>query len=213
MPGHTTRFLADFISLNQLPNCRIVTFDLPQIVEKLLQSDPYFINHPEIEFVQGYLPHSLKNFLKTCDQFIDFAIIDAEHSYKAVIQELQLIHPKLKAGGYVFCHDYREYDPQYEGVMYAIDKFATSYSYTMLPLNDSQVCWGAAILRKPVQQRSTLKFSYYQLQMAGHRIADIPIIGNILRRSRKKLLSILNRKVLRHARSFADRYVLWRFKI
>ena len=134
---HTTRFLADFILLNRLPNCRIVSFDVPEVV-KVLRQNSYFDNHPEIEFIPGYLPKSLKNFLERCNQLVDFVIIDSEHSYKEVTQELELIHPKLKPGAYIFCHDYREHDPEYAGVRYAVDKFVAINKYNMLPLNVTQ---------------------------------------------------------------------------
>lgn len=111
--GQTTRFLGEFVSLNRLAPCRVVSFDLPDVLGVMQREDPYFAEHPEIEFVAGALPETLAAFLAHCEQPIDLAIIDAEHSYRAVTEELELIHRWLRPGGYVFCHDYRESDPTY----------------------------------------------------------------------------------------------------
>ncbi len=109
---------------------------------------------------------------------VDFAIIDAQHTYNAVANELNIIHPWLKAGGYIFCHDYRENDPNYEGVVYAVDKFAKKYHYDILPLNnsnlnDEEVVWGSALLRKPLKKRQQrLKVIFYQLQVVYSLMAN-----------------------------------------
>lgn len=191
--GQTTRFLADLIALNQLPTCRIISFDLPPVIEELRQSDPYFASHEEIELLSGHLPETLAKFLDVCEQPVDLAIIDAEHSYKAVTQELQLIHSKLKAGGYIFCHDYREHDPDYAGVKWAVDKFVASHRYQVLPLNPSQwkgqeIIWGAAILRKPMRSQATVKKFYSQL-----RRIYIPRIVQVLMWTLLKIRKTLKR--------------------
>lgn len=168
--GQTTRFLAEFIELNELPRCRIASFDLPEVVSSIRESDPFFESHSEIEFVAGKLPESLQNFLASISGFVDFAIIDAEHSYRAVKEELLLVHSRLKPGGYIFCHDYRELDPNpdYQGVVRAANEFGNNYGYDLLPLNSSQwqeaeVVWGAALLRKPFQPRSFWKSLFRRL--------------------------------------------------
>jgi hypothetical protein len=53
--------------------------------------------------------------------------VDATHDYAAVGQELGLIHERLRPGAYVFCHDYREQDPKYEGVVQAVDEFVARH--------------------------------------------------------------------------------------
>jgi predicted O-methyltransferase YrrM len=156
--GQTTRFVADFIAMNHLPACRVVSFDFPDVVQKLRQAEPYFAGHPEIEMIAGRLPETLAQFLATCVQPVDLAIIDADHSYSGVKEELWCVHPKLRPGGYVFCHDYREHDPEYAGLRVAIEEFAQRHHYHFLPLQPSQhrgqeIIWGAAILRKPINSR------------------------------------------------------------
>jgi hypothetical protein len=162
--------LADFISLNNLGECRIASFDLPNVINELTETNSYFKNNPKIELVQGWLPQSLKDYLKQTNKPVNFAIVDAQHSYNAVIKELNIIHLWLKAGCYIFCHDYRENDPNYEGVVFAVDKFAKKNNYNILPLNsstlnDEEVVWGAALLRKPLRKRQFSKGLFYQFHM------------------------------------------------
>lgn len=171
LKGYTTRFLAEFLEANDLTPCRIVTFDLPRAIARLLATNDYFVDHPLIETRPGRLPESLREFLKETSEPVDFAIVDAMHSFKAVSQELKLIHSKLVPGGYVFCHDYREEDSQYRGVVYAVDGFAARYGYDLLPLNPArrkgqEVVWGSALLRKPRQPRSALKRAYFRSGLA-----------------------------------------------
>ncbi len=168
--GQTTRFLAEFISMNKLGKCRIATFDLPDVINELTKTDSFYIDNPEIELISGLLPESLKEYLNKMQMPIDFAIVDAQHAYNAVLKELNVIHTCLKAGGYIFCHDYRENDPKYEGVVFAVNKFAKKFGYNILPLNNSnlnneEVVWGTALLRKPMLKRQFSKELFYQLQM------------------------------------------------
>lgn len=172
--GQTTRFLAEFIEINDLPKCRIASFDLPEVISRLRESDPFFKDRPEIEFIAGKLPESLQNFLENISGFVDFAIVDAEHSYREVRKELALLHYRLKPGGYVFCHDYRELDPNpdYQGVVIAVNEFVKTHSYDVLPLNSSrwkeaEVVWGAALLRKPFHSRSFWKNLTLRLRKAN----------------------------------------------
>jgi hypothetical protein len=58
-----------------------------------------------------------------------------------------------------------------EGVVYAVDEFAKAHGYNILPLNSSElngreVVWGAAVMRKPVQSRTTSRFLFYQMRVA-----------------------------------------------
>lgn len=152
--GQTAQFLADFILQNKLPKCRIVTFDFPETINQLRQSNQYFSDHPEIELISGLLPNSLASFLENCTQPLDLAIRDADHNYEGVMGQLRLFHTKLRPGGYVFCHDYREMDSEYKDIVQAVDDFVEQFKYGMLPLNsstlhDKEIVWGAAILRKP----------------------------------------------------------------
>lgn len=149
--GQTTRFIAEFIKLNMLSPCRIATFDIPQVIDAIRQHDTWFHQHPEIEFISGVLPGTLERFIDSITQPVDFAIIDATHSCQAVQEELRLIHQNFKSGGYIFCHDYREDDPEYAGVVSAVNEFSVSYNCEKLAINAGGEIWGSAILRKPAK--------------------------------------------------------------
>jgi predicted O-methyltransferase YrrM len=53
------------------------------------------------------------------DHFFDFVFIDADHSFKAVVKDIVVWHPKVKPGGLLCGHDYG-YDV---GVTEAVDLF------------------------------------------------------------------------------------------
>jgi hypothetical protein len=167
--GQTTRFLAEFVALNGLPGCRIVSFDLAKAIDDLRRADDFFERHPEVELVPGRLPGSLKRFLATSPEPVDFAIVDASHRYAAVAGELAVLHPRLRAGAYVFCHDYRPQDAGYEGTVYAVEHFAARRGYHLLPLvsrrTQGPLACGAALLRKPGDwKRSRLRGLRHRLK-------------------------------------------------
>lgn len=57
-----------------------------------------------------------------CDNFFDFIYIDANHSYQAVKEDLEIWFPKLKNGGIIAGHDYLNKPPTF-GVKDAVDEF------------------------------------------------------------------------------------------
>jgi predicted O-methyltransferase YrrM len=150
--GHTAKFLDGFARANGLKKCRIVSFDLPEVVDRIKESE-ICADCMNVEFVAGRLPESLANFLQTCAQPVDFAILDSEHSYEAVYSELELIGKRLKPGGYIFCHDYREGDSCYDGVVHAVDRYARKNNLFLLPICQSSHIHGAALLFRPLQKR------------------------------------------------------------
>jgi hypothetical protein len=62
------------------------------------------------------------------DESLDFAFIDANHSYRAVKADLQAWHPKVRYGGAIVCHDYGP-RRQHRGVTRAFDEFCDSQSW------------------------------------------------------------------------------------
>lgn len=170
--GYTTRFLAEFLQVNGLPKCRIVSFDLPDVVDELLRNDEFLRDHELVTFVKGTLPESLAAFARDCRDELDFAIVDAAHEYGGVQSELQIIDAMLRPGGYVFCHDYRPDDAKYAGVLCAVNDFTRSAGYELLALNPStwngeEVVWGAAILRKPSHHTSAARELYYRTGLSS----------------------------------------------
>jgi hypothetical protein len=57
---------------------------------------------------------------------VDFAYIDADHSYMGVWNDLRLWFPKVRPGGVIGGHDYDH--PNFAGVRGAIDEFLSHFS-------------------------------------------------------------------------------------
>lgn len=57
-------------------------------------------------------------------QSLDFAFIDADHSYEAVARDIAAWRPCIKPGGLLCGHDYRSPYPWTQGVTRAVDEFA-----------------------------------------------------------------------------------------
>ena len=149
--GQTTKFLVDFARANGLSDCRVASFDLPEVVE---QVDRSVADDPAIELVPGSLPGTMRRFLERTGAVVDFAIIDADHSYTGVKRDLETLEQNLRPGAYVFAHDYRPHDVKYEGTVLAIRQFVTSRAFDFMPVTASEkdgreLAWGAGILRKP----------------------------------------------------------------
>ncbi len=145
--GQTTIFLSQLLKQNNMEG-KIYSFDLPDVVESIRKNEPYFQTADNVSFIGGSLPQTLHEHLdRNRHNPLDFAIVDSEHTYRQVKVELNTIHPFLKPGAYVFCHDYRESDEKYQGVVSAVDEFAAERRYSILPLAGKMV-WGAAVLRK-----------------------------------------------------------------
>jgi predicted O-methyltransferase YrrM len=56
------------------------------------------------------------------DESIDFVFIDGDHSYEGCAKDIDLWYPKLKEGGLLSGHDYR--DGRNYGVKQAVHEFA-----------------------------------------------------------------------------------------
>ena len=162
--GFTTKFVREFLKNNGLSGCRIAAFDRSDVIEEL-QRDPYFASEKNIEMVGGPLPASLKRRLEATEHMVDFAIVDADHSYRGVTGDLKALAPHMRPGGYIFAHDYRTGDPEYEELIAAVDHFALTQGFGILPLNPTefgtQNVWGSAILRKPDGSRPSLSNHLY----------------------------------------------------
>lgn len=57
------------------------------------------------------------------DDWLDFVFVDADHSYAACSADIRGWLPKLRAGGMMCGHDYR--NPQFPGVAEAVDLWAS----------------------------------------------------------------------------------------
>lgn len=73
---------------------------------------------------------SKKACYKFEDESIDFLFLDTDHNYEHTITELKLWWPKIKQGGILCGHDYKE---GYRGVKRAVDEFFTKNKIHLFP--------------------------------------------------------------------------------
>ncbi len=179
--GRTTRFMAEFLTLNHMDG-HIYGFDLPEVLNELKSGDSWFGIAENVTLMQGTLPNSLVSWLESHDQLIDFALVDAYHSYYAVRKELSVIAPRLSQHGYIFCHDYGRLQSKYEGVMCAVNDVARLFSLSVLPLwskddSDSEHFCQAAILHREVRCTTPRKIFHLRKYIAQEYPALASIWG------------------------------------
>jgi hypothetical protein len=185
--GSTTRFMAEFLSLNQIQGI-VYAFDLSKIIDEL-KCDGWFALSQNVNLIPGSLPDSLKLWLDTHNQLIDFALVDAYHSFHAVMQELEAIAPRLSDQGYIFCHDYGRPSSKYEGVMCAVNQVARKYGLAVLPFwskeeGGSERFCQAAILRREVKCSKSRKLFHWRKYFAQ----ELPGLASLWGRVRHRVL-------------------------
>jgi len=181
--GCTTRFMAEFLSLNQIKG-QVYAFDLPEILDELKRGDSWFDSAQNVTLMPGSLPSSLVSWLRTHNQSVDFALVDAYHSFHAVMKELDAISPRLSERGYIFCHDYGRPGSKYEGVTYAVNESAKKYGLAVLPLwsredDISERFCQAAILHREVKCSTPRKIFHWRKYFAQEYPALASIWGRI----------------------------------
>ena len=82
-----------------------------------------FAPYPKVKIIKNWSHEAVKSFQ---DQFFDFIYIDANHSYKASLEDMRMWYPKLKVGGIMAGHDYLDGPEESYGVKKAADEFAAS---------------------------------------------------------------------------------------
>lgn len=55
------------------------------------------------KFIRDWITEAVK---QVSDNSLDFIFIDADHSYKSVVRDIQDWKPKVKKGGYITGHDW-----------------------------------------------------------------------------------------------------------
>lgn len=148
--GSTTKHIIKFLEENHIKS-KIYGFDLDKILNELIQKDAFistYVDKNILKLVGGYLPKSLEYFLLQTNPKIDFVLIDANHSYKSVLGELELLWPYISKNGFILCHDYHKVRLQY-----AIEHFARKKSAKFIPIlntsSDSNFQSSIAVLTKP----------------------------------------------------------------
>lgn len=78
--------------------------------------------YPNYEFIEDFSVNAAKRFE---DNSLDFVYIDGDHSYEAVIDDLNSWYPKVKPGGILAGDDYirSSRDKRYYDVIRAVDYF------------------------------------------------------------------------------------------
>lgn len=158
--AETTLFMCDFLEMNGI-DATLYGFDLPDVIEQCREQAQVqaYEASGKLELIGGWLPQSLDNWLQTAPQ-IDVILIDAEHTYGAVLGELQRVWGYVREGGFILCHDYTPYFP---GVQTAVDYFARQSGANVLPLHSTTAAMekdyksGLVALAKPVVRYSKLK--------------------------------------------------------
>jgi len=87
-----------------------------------------FGTNPKVNIVRKLSLEAAKDFKR---ESIDFIYLDANHSTKAVLQDLDAWWPKLKPGGIFAGHDYLKGNGKGYGVKNAVDRFAQEWNLTV----------------------------------------------------------------------------------
>lgn len=93
-----------------------------------------FVNDKRVEIIREFSVEAAKKFN---DNFFDFVYVDADHTYRAVLEDLESWYPKVKSGGVLSGHDYIDGDltlrmghPVRFGVIEAVTDFRKKYNIT-----------------------------------------------------------------------------------
>lgn len=77
----------------------------------------YFGNNPNVEICKGFSAEWASKFP---DEYFDWIYLDADHSKKAVLEDLNCWYPKLKKGGAISGHDFYP-NPNEETSYFGVD--------------------------------------------------------------------------------------------
>lgn len=94
--------------------------------------DKALYDHPA---VSTFEMDSAKAIVQFDDQSIDYAYIDADHSYKFVKSEITKILPKMKPGGYLMFNDYTRFSVNQVlpyGVVAAVNELLVEKNWQMV---------------------------------------------------------------------------------
>ena len=73
-------------------------------------------HYPHLTMIEGYSPTALA---RVADRRFDLCYIDGDHSYEAVVRDIEACKPLVKLGGFIGGHDYGGDCP---GVAQAVDE-------------------------------------------------------------------------------------------
>lgn len=114
-PFSITEELSELIKKEDNKYSSYNNFDMSILVQREFKTNTRFFNN--IRLLKEYSYNTVDSFV---DNSIDFIYIDAEHTYEAVKQDLELYLPKLKDGGIIGGHDY--HTERWPGVVKAVNE-------------------------------------------------------------------------------------------
>jgi len=101
-----------------------------------------FKHAPNVVIHQGFSTEVAKEF---DDSYFDFVYIDANHSYEAVLADLEAYAPKVKERGFLCGHDYIGLNPIF-GVQEAVDEFCIKHGWCLLYTTNEE--WSSFVIRR-----------------------------------------------------------------
>lgn len=84
----------------------------------------------QINQIIGISPAALEKIVSQND--IDFAFLDSEHTYNAVLAELEILHKYFKPGSYITGHDCIRYNTINQAVNDFVKKYHGTYEKTII---------------------------------------------------------------------------------
>ena len=89
----------------------------------------------DIRGVQMHRGDSVSELERLPDNILDFAYVDANHSYKSVRSEIAILKRKVKNGGYIMFNDYTRWsisEVLSYGVLSAVNEFLTTNNLPLI---------------------------------------------------------------------------------
>lgn len=118
----------------------------------------HVIENPRFTFVNKTSLEAAQEFN---DESLDFVYIDADHSYKSVVEDIQAWKQKVKRGGILSGHDYdSHFTPD---VVKAVEEFFPEVNITGLPTGASKkerLEWAKIAHAQEYPEFRNFKFDY-----------------------------------------------------
>jgi len=121
----TTAYICACLEENGI-DATVYGFDLPHQIEETRAANATvraLEASGRLVLVPGSLPESFTEWAASHNQQIDFALVDARHTFPHVTTEIEALWARLSRFGVILCHDYDE-NAIHDGVRYALDHFA-----------------------------------------------------------------------------------------
>lgn len=153
---------AEWILKALMPKKLYAVDPYPGVIMCSGNQDGHNIEHYETKILGWFartrteiIPEFSADFLKTLsDGHLDAIYIDGDHSYEGVKADLELARHKVKAGGWIFGHDYRRHptkgNPNVDcNCERAVNEFIEKYGLTLDCIaNDGQISFGIKNTKK-----------------------------------------------------------------